>query len=1002
MSERILNALMQLFAIIAKIDLVDSFEGSNSNVVSSTQGKAVIKTFLQSEIGPDKIDVYLQLFDSNLLELRGGASRKEVGAKKRQSVNSVKILRICSEINQELTQRQKFIVLVRTLELIIEGGQPTNEEMEFVRTVADSFNVDPSEHKQIHQLLMNEIDIDNPTDNQLVLSSEKSGDERKIHIHTLQDPIVVIHISSLNLLFFKYLGSETLFINGQAQRPDKAYLFNQGASIKTTRSEAVYQIDLINRFVLDTKADKFSFEAKNLTYNFSSTKVGIHPFSFNSHSGNLVGVMGGSGTGKSTLISLLNGSLKPTAGSVKINADDVHKSPREVEGLIGHVSQDDLLIEELTVFQNLYYSAKLSFKSLSDLDVKRKVIRTLHSLGLYETKDLRVGSPLEKTISGGQRKRLNICLELIREPSVLFVDEPTSGLSSRDSMNIMNLLKELSFRGKLVFVVIHQPSSEIFKLFNQLLLLDQGGFPIFDGNPIDSLVYFKSQMHLVNADDRECSLCGNVNPEQLFDIIEAKIVDEFGLETFERKTSPENWYNRYLKNKIQNSILPVLKQLEKVSKRPTRFNQFKIFFLRDFLSKISNRQYLLVTLTIAPLLAFLLAFVMKYFVFDTNSESYSFYKNENIPYYIFIAVLNSIFFGMTAAGEEIIKDKKILKRETFLNLSRFSYLSSKVSILIIISALQSLMFVLVGNTILEIKGMYFEYWLVLFSTSVCANLLGLIISSGFNQVKIVYILVPIIIIPQLLFSGALVKFDKLHPIISHPTEVPWVGNCMLSRWSFESLMVKQASDNEFNKLIYSLKQKRQVAIWNKDYWLPEMYRLARSMNDKELISKEVSKKLKRYDNLNCESCEMKKANLLSFLSILEQQYIINFNAANDSLEDLKVKIGLDTYSNLLTDYSNENLENIVTNHYGVNKMIVDQKNKSILQLSDPIYQDKKTLRFLDTPLYSKYKIFFGYKCSTYIINLFVVWSFSLLTFIILYFDLFRKFLEFGKKLRDKN
>ncbi len=120
------------------------------------------------------------------------------------------------------------------------------------------------------------------------------------------------------------------------------------------------------------------------------------------------------------------------------------------------------------------------------------MVDLLNSIGLYEAKDLKVGSPLEKTISGGQRKRLNIALELIREPSVLFVDEPTSGLSSRDSENIMDLLKELALKGKVIFVVIHQPSSDIFKMFDKLLILDLGGRPIYYGNPVDGVLYFKS------------------------------------------------------------------------------------------------------------------------------------------------------------------------------------------------------------------------------------------------------------------------------------------------------------------------------------------------------------------------------------------------------------------------------------------------------------------------------------------------------------------------------
>src|SRR5690606_37239364 len=114
----------------------------------------------------------------------------------------------------------------------------------------------------------------------------------------------------------------------------------------------------------------------------------------------------------------------------------------------------------------LYYAAKLCFGNYTEKQIVELTVRVLMVLGLSEIRDLKVGSPLQKTISGGQRKRLNIGLELLREPAILFVDEPTSGLSSRDSENIMDLLKELSLRGKMVFVVIHQPSSDIFKMFD--------------------------------------------------------------------------------------------------------------------------------------------------------------------------------------------------------------------------------------------------------------------------------------------------------------------------------------------------------------------------------------------------------------------------------------------------------------------------------------------------------------------------------------------------------
>ncbi|MCK7537460.1 MAG: ATP-binding cassette domain-containing protein [Marinilabiliales bacterium] len=153
----------------------------------------------------------------------------------------------------------------------------------------------------------------------------------------------------------------------------------------------------------------------------------------------------------------------PESGDVRINGISLFREDDRLDGVIGYVPQDDLLVEDLTVFENLWYASSLCFAGKTREELTVIVNQLLHTLGLYEKRNSRVGSPLNKVISGGQRKRLNIALELIREPSVLFLDEPTSGLSSGDSENVIDLLHELTLRGKLVITVIHQPSSEIFR-----------------------------------------------------------------------------------------------------------------------------------------------------------------------------------------------------------------------------------------------------------------------------------------------------------------------------------------------------------------------------------------------------------------------------------------------------------------------------------------------------------------------------------------------------------
>ena len=163
-------------------------------------------------------------------------------------------------------------------------------------------------------------------------------------------------------------------------------------------------------------------------------------------------------------------------------------------------------------------------------------------------------------------------------------------------------------------------------------------------------------------------------------------------------------------------------------------------------------------------------------------HSYTLYDNSNLPIYIFMSVIVAIFMGLTVSAEEIIKDRKILKREAFLNLSWNSYLMSKVFVQFVISAIQAFTFVLVGNGITGIKGMMFEYWLVLFTCWAGANMFGLLISDSFKAVVTIYILIPFLVIPQIILSGVIVKFEKLNPNISSPSGNSFlrgVYNCTL-------------------------------------------------------------------------------------------------------------------------------------------------------------------------------------------------------------------------------
>jgi ABC-type multidrug transport system ATPase subunit len=1016
MSERILRALMQLFAIITKVD--DSTGKNSDESIESTEGRAIVETFLKSELNSTLVSQYLDLFDE-FLESHNHSNKKKDGERKRTSVNSVKVLRICSQINKELTQIQKVIVLIRILEFINVNVVISDQELDFAETVADSFNIDKDNYELIKDFIESKLEEHIDSSKLMYISAKDLNLEKAkyLTLPKLDSEIRILRLDIVNVLFFRYLGTDVIKLNGQITTGSRIQIFSNGATLKTSKSLHLYYSDVISRFLHDELGDKLTFKIEGLTYVFKNGKTGLHETNFVTESGNLIGIMGGSGTGKSTFLSLLNGNRRPSTGKITLNGIDIHQEKEKIQGAIGFISQDDLLIEELSVYQNLFFNAQLCFKKLTSQDIHEKVMKILSDVGLKEVAPLTVGSPMDKTISGGQRKRLNVALELIREPSVLFVDEPTSGLSSRDSENIMDLLKELALKGKLVFVVIHQPSSEIFKMFDRLFILDQGGFPIFDGNPIDAVVYFKTQVNHVNAEERECHVCGNVNPEQIFNIIESKVVDEFGNLTETRKKRPQEWNTAYLNKVKKTKIEDREGEIETFASKPNKLKQFSVFFKRDILSKLANKQYVAINLLEAPILALVLSFFVKFFDFKGTNMNYvySLYHNENIPQYIFISVIMALFLGLTVAAEEIIKDRHILKRESFLNLSRSSYLFSKVSIMFSISAIQTFTFVLIGNYILEIPGLLYEHWLVLFSTSCFANVLGLIISSSFNSAKVIYIIVPLLIIPQLLFSGVIVKFDKLHHFFSAQKEVPWIGNIMVTRWSYEAMAVSQYLNSPLENDVFKYKQLKSENSWKRDYWVPEIkHQLEiirdQTMDDKKvkvaqnILTNEINKEQKVWGNLLCNDCEeeiMKRegfAGIESFLGILQGQYNSSYSDATHKIDSLLGFISQEKQSFYRNAYENENLSDLVTNGNDFDRLVIYKSE--LIQKADPIYQDTRLSRFMDCQLYSPYKFMFGIKISTLYGNIIFVWITSLLLFIVLYFDgLRRLFQVFPSKKR---
>ena len=997
MNVNLLNTLLKLFAIIVRDDGL------------TEENTLLVKNFLIQQFNDYTARQYLEIFRSYALQENAGDEHQN-------------IISLCNSVNNELTYEQKIFILIRVIELAFADNKVSMHEVKKIVLAAKHLNIEYKEYLNLFNFITTQSPLQLQLTNLLCFGLE--GEQAGHPIQELprnSEYFAVLHIKTANLFLLRFIGRSEVNLNGQPIKPQVVYILQQGSVLRFQKLDPIYYTDIVDHFLYSTRGTSLVFEAQNVSYRFRDGKIGLYPLSFQEESGKMVAIMGGSGAGKSTLLNVLNGNNRPYEGKVTINGISIHDNPKAIEGVIGFVAQEDILIEELTVYQNLYFNAQLCFNYLKEPELDALVNDMLNELGLSEIRDLQVGDAENNTnISGGQRKRLNIALELIREPSILFVDEPTSGLSSRDSENVMDLLKELAHKGKLVIVVIHQPSSNIFKLFDKLLILDKGGYPVYYGNPAESIRYLRRELNYVNSELVDCPECGTVNPEQIFSMMETKIIDEFGNPTRQRKIEPREWYQRFLSWYKPPPPRETYEEIDTNLHIPTALKQFRVFAKRDLLSKLANKSYLVISLAMPPILALGIAFLLRSVpLSELQTGDYKLFKNDDLPIYIFVSILISLFIGLTISSEEILRDRKLRKRETFLNLSKSSYLFSKIAVLFGITALQMLIYTLLGNATLEISGMNFDYWLMLLTVGCFSVMLGLNISATFDSAVTIYILIPFLLIPQIVLSGTTVSFYKLNPFFRNVKTTPLISDFAASRWAYEGLAVRQYKDNHYTKHFFKYDQAQKNAEFKVSEFLPQLKErlqfcvehyenpqqgasVARQLETiRNYLTNELSNfkhkhhvTLRRLtpDRFNSDV----EADASRIIDLLERKYLKVINEAKDNREAAKARLqrkGIDL-KQLQEDHDNEYLGYFLQNKL-IDVAIVEQDGE-LIRIKDPIYQfpntQKHSLNYREH-FYAPAKAFLGHQFDTYWFNLMFIWLMTVLLYITLYFETFRKLIH---------
>ncbi len=536
------------------------------------------------------------------------------------------------------------------------------------------------------------------------------------------------------------------------------------------------RLDLARGAVQRSYRGDILLQAENLRYDVKSGKQTIRILdgvSFTVYPTEFVGLLGPSGSGKTTLLMSLIGYIKPTYGRTLLNGDDLTSHYDRYRGAIGYVPQEDIIHSELTVYEALYYTAKLRLPpDTSNLEIDRRITQVLADLEISSTRDVRIGSPERKGISGGQRKRVNLALELLTEPSLLCLDEPTSGLASEDALNVVRLLRRLADGGRTILLTIHQPSQQAYRLLDNALYIADGEEVFYGPAFPDSILYFHPDVRpntpeadVVLADPGSC----------MAPLMEAKRSGE-PMETFAAKYRQSRYFEEFVADRKKNSE-EVAVTGSSARKRPRfSFRQWATLCRRYLTIRLKDRIGMFILLIQAPIIAVLLDLVF----IEESGDVLA--RLTYTPYALFLLVVSAIWFGCSNAAREIVAEQAIYKRERMVNLSISAYVLSKFTVLGMLCFVQCVLLLVMTYFTLDFWGNPFFHLGTLWVASLAGVGMGMLLSAMVRTSEAAMATVPLLLIPQIILGGAIMPIDKL-------SEPVWVtSHSVVSRWAFEAML----------------------------------------------------------------------------------------------------------------------------------------------------------------------------------------------------------------------
>lgn len=575
--------------------------------------------------------------------------------------------------------------------------------------------------------------------------------------------------------------------------------------------------------VLDEESNIISsLRVKGLTRDFVRAGRVVDNIDFTLKRGEMACILGPSGSGKSTLLSMLAGHLAPSFGSIHYNGERMTPDSVNLRRNIAFIPREDILDEAMTVGEHIYQASVARRPRLNHADRMRRLLAVLNFVGIGHLATRHVGRAGERTISDGERTRLNLGLDLTGTAEVFLIDEPISGLSSGDSERVIDTLEGIS-TGRILLCTLHRPAQSILNRFKKVMVLTSQGQMAFWGSPQEMVRYFQDAAREMGVHvSREAIQAGGA--DYVFEVLEAPYTRLGNMQKSAASIWQERFESRYYRSPRHEDAAPERRVPEMPSRSPMElWRLFLLWCTRTFLGRVRSRMGLYAMLLEGPVLALLIAGTLR----AASDVPYTFYKALHINEYLFLSLVLAMFFGLTDAACEILKDRPILRRESNYKLFITGYLLAKSIVLTGIAALQCALYLWVGNNILGIHEMFWPLFGIMALTAFVGISLSLMVSAFVRSDRTALNIVPLLLVPQILLAGALIRFEEMnefspdipeqllpgfvshrlsnlrhrvayqdettHDISSRP--VPLIAEFCPLRYAFEMVFVAQTSEN---------------------------------------------------------------------------------------------------------------------------------------------------------------------------------------------------------------